>query len=119
MLCVSDVISTLPDLDASFIVQAELEGHRWAYQGHAHPFSDPYAIPVLNGLLLQLRIICLTTAVSHITCNAMLEQLEGSRPLGDWGDVVQVRTWLHSVHWANTYSVVSCPEPVVALWTLG
>ena len=88
--CVPAVLNTLPDSDAAYTVTTEVVGQHWVYEGHAHPSSNPYTKSPLKAMLLQLRIICITTAISHIACSAMLEQLEGVRPLGEWGDVIKV-----------------------------
>jgi hypothetical protein len=97
----SNVISTLPESDAAFSILAELEGRRWMHEGHAHPHNDPYEAMGLNGVMAQLRAICLTTAISHTACNAMLEQLEGIRSWADWGDVIEVRIQLLSANCAK------------------
>jgi hypothetical protein len=85
-----EILNTLPYPDAAFAVLAEMEVQRWVSAAHAHPVNNPYVKAGLNVMLVQLRAICLTAVISHTACSAMLEQLEGVRPLGDWGDVIEV-----------------------------
>lgn len=89
--CLRAVLNTLPESDAAFTALAEIEGQRWICESHAHSRAEPYIKVGLQGLLTLLRKLCLTTAFSHTACSVMLEQLEGTLPLGDWGTVIQVR----------------------------
>lgn len=88
--CTWEITNTLPYPDAAFTVLAEIQAQRWVYEGHAHPVNDPYVKAGMNAVLVQLKTICLTTAISHTACSTMLEQLEGVRPMGDWADVIEV-----------------------------
>jgi hypothetical protein len=84
------VLNTLPESDATITVLAEMAALRWVCEGFAHANSEADSMATLTVVFSELRALCLTTAITHIACSTMWEQLEGSRPLGDWGCVIDV-----------------------------
>lgn len=106
--CLHAVLNTLPESDAALAVLAEIDSHCSLFEGPAHPSVNPDARVPLDVCLLQLRVLCLATFCSQVACKTMLEQLEGNRPLGDWGTVINVRSshlhvWCSGTHSDNCH----------------
>lgn len=86
-------LDTLPEADQATISAAtsQLDSVRFAL--HSNPTASPTALRHLGSIVQQLRVSCLSTYVSHVTCRTMMGHLDGSRPLADWRPLEEVRGW--------------------------
>jgi hypothetical protein len=84
------VIFTLPFGDLEGLMAAEGKLLACLHQMRMHTHADGRSPAVLEGTCLYLRLAALDAAVRQITLSTVLQQLEGSRELGDWGPALEV-----------------------------